>query len=79
MALANSPEQIFAALQALPEPERLRLVERVVHEIAVAHERDPRPGSGVASVIGLWLSDVESADQMIEETFTGRERRVLRS
>ena len=35
----SSPEAIYAAILALPVPERLKLVERVVHDVAEAESK----------------------------------------
>jgi hypothetical protein len=49
-------EQIFQAIQLLPIPERLRLVERVIHELAEAaalEASSPPPATAASGLVGL--------------------------
>ncbi len=73
--------EIYRALQALPEPERLRLVERVIHELADVAKRRSSATNGSergSSLIGLW-ADEPAVDQMLEGVLREREDRDLRA
>ena len=74
-------EQLFEAIRSLPEPDRLRLVERVIHELAdeVSQRREAVAPPSAASVIGMWESDAAAVDEMVEGMMAEREKRVLRS
>jgi hypothetical protein len=77
MASAND---IYRELLALPEQERLQLVERVIHDLVdAARHRTATPVMPTAhSVIGLWADEPEIADQIIEGALRGRETQRLR-
>jgi hypothetical protein len=72
MATAND---IYRELLALPEQERLQLVERVIHDlVAAARDRtSTRAMPAANSVIGLWADEPEVADQIIEGVLQQRE------
>jgi hypothetical protein len=71
MASAND---IYRELLALPEQERLQLVERVIHDLvdAARHRTATRAMPTATSVIGLWADEPEIADQMIEDILQRR-------
>ena len=73
-------EQIFEAIQRLPVPERLRLVERVVHELADASATPAQhsPAQGQPSPIGLFADDPAAVDDMMETVLESRRRSKLR-
>jgi hypothetical protein len=77
MASAND---IYRDLLALPEPERLQLVERLIHDLvdAARHRAASGPAPGATSVIGLWADEPEVVDQMIDGVLQERETRPLR-
>jgi hypothetical protein len=59
-------------VRSFPVPDRLRLVERIVHEIAEASAGAPEPLRSKVSPVG-WLADEpELADQL--EKLTGEIR-----
>ena len=73
-------DELLEAVHALPESERLRLIERVVHELAVARERgQPAPANVGTTLVGLWRADADMVDEMVENTMAGREERALRA
>lgn len=78
MATAND---IYRELLALPEQERLQLVERVIHDLVAAarHRTTTRATPGADAVIGLWADEPEVADQIIEGVLQQRETRPLRA
>jgi hypothetical protein len=78
MASAND---IYRELLALPEQERLQLVERVIHDLVdAARHRTGTPATPAANaVIGLWAEEADVADQIVEGTLQQRETRPLRA
>jgi hypothetical protein len=59
----RSLEALVEEVRSLPVPERLRLVERIVHELAEVPAVEPAPRTKV-SPLG-WLADEpELADQL---------------
>jgi hypothetical protein len=73
-------EQIFEAIQRLPVPDRLRLVERVVHELADASATQPQLASteGQPSLLGLFADEPEAVDEMMRTVMENRRRSRLR-
>jgi hypothetical protein len=69
--------QIYEAIRSLPVPERLRLVERVVHDVAEA----PAPGEGAPkpSLLGLFEDEPEVIDEICSEALRDRGVRRLRT
>jgi hypothetical protein len=73
----TSVDEIYAAIRGLPVPERLKLVERVVHDITEGQptgpsKRDPR------SVIGSFADISDVIEQVSEAAMAARERDPLR-
>lgn len=66
-------QQLLNAIRRLPRGERLRLVERVVHELAEEHE-----ASSPNAVIGLFGDQPEFIEAVSEEAMQARERDPLR-
>lgn len=73
-------EQIFAAIQRLPVPDRLRIVERVVHELADASASPiQHPGAeSYPSPVGLFADDPDAVDDMMETVRENRRSSRLR-
>ena len=76
MATKN-PDEIYAAIRGLPVPERLKLVERVVHDITATQsagvsKRDPK------TVIGSLADVADVLEQVNEAAMVARERDPLR-
>lgn len=72
-------EQIFQAIHSLPVRERLRLVERVVRDVADAPpggEQDPDAGG---AMLGLFADDPDGVDDMMETVMEMRHRSRLRA
>jgi len=72
-------EQIFQAIRGLPVRERLRLVERVVRDVADAppeEEQDPDAGG---AMLGLFADDPDGVDDMMETVMEMRHRSRLRA
>lgn len=69
---SSNTESVFQAIQALPVKERLRLLERVIHQIA---EHPPQPAP---NVIGLLHAQADVLDQVVEDALLARERDSLR-
>lgn len=76
-----SANEIYRELQALPEQERLQLVERIIRDLVDAARRRTASSSAQAdrSPIGLWADEPEEiVDQLIERSSQERETRQLR-
>jgi hypothetical protein len=58
-AMAMTADEILEHVRALPPRERLKLVERVVHEVA---EQTPAPPSVAASGSDAIWADVDDAE-----------------
>jgi hypothetical protein len=73
-------EQIFQAIQRLPIPDRLRLVEQVVHELAdVSSARAGTQPEPPASLIGLFADDPDAVDEMMKTVTENRRASRLRA
>ena len=89
----STAEQIYQAILVLPVQERLKLVERVVHDLAEG-AREPEPPGGEAAgpgeaspgsvaraaglLIGAWAQDAELVDAVTEEILQRREQHSRR-
>ena len=71
---------LFQAIRELPERERLRLVERVIHELAEpsgsSSSAEEKPG---AAIFGLWAGEEALVDDMVAGIMQERETRRLRT
>jgi hypothetical protein len=70
-------DEIYTAIRGLPITERLKLVERVVHDITEAHatgpvKRDPR------AIIGAFADIPDVVDEICEAAMAARGRDPLR-
>ena len=73
-------EQIFQAIQSLPVQERLRLVERVVHDLADASTAPtPSPAAQAPSLVGLFADEPELVDEVCRMAVEARRRDPLRT
>lgn len=74
-------EQVFQAIQSLPGPERRRLVDRIVHELAdvPASEGGPPRSEGAGSLLGLFADEPELVDEVCAMAFEARNTDRLRS
>lgn len=65
-------EQLFQAIHGLPVRERLRLVERVVRDVADAQQgEEQEPGAGM---LGLFADEPEAVDAMMRTVLEMRRR-----
>lgn len=74
-------EQIFQAIRTLPVQDRLRLVERVVHDLAdtsTAELTATTPPSA-SSLLGLFADEPELVDDVCRMAMEARRRDSLRS
>jgi len=69
---SSNTESVFQAIQALPIKERLRLLERVLHQIAEQAQ------SLLDGLIGLLQAQEDVLDQVVEDAMLARERDPLR-
>lgn len=69
-------DHVYEAIKALSESERLRLVERVIHDLAEARRA---VSAEPASVIGMWEGEPDLADEVVEGILHGREQARLRA
>jgi hypothetical protein len=74
---SSNLDEILNAIRGLPVPERLKLVERVVHEITESQaasnpRRDPH------AVIGSFADIEDVMEQVCEAAMVARERDPLR-
>lgn len=72
----SNADRIFEAILALPPKERLRLVERVVHQLAESSAAAEAPGA--VSIVGLFGDEPELIDEVVEDAMRARERDPLR-
>lgn len=70
---AERAEQVLHALRSLPRVERLRIVERVVHDIA---EEDAFVAA--SPFVGMFADDPELMDAVCEGAMQAREGDPLR-
>ncbi len=68
----NDRAAILEAIRALPRPDRLRLLEQLVHEIAEDTVVDGR------AVIGLFADEADLVEQVCRAAMAARERDPLR-
>lgn len=66
-------QQLLNEIRQLPRGERLRLVERVVHELAEEHEP-----SAPSAIIGLFADQPDLIETVSEEAMQAREQDRLR-
>lgn len=73
-------EQIFQAIRMLPVGERLRLVERVVHDLADASASEAGQRTAEApSLLGLFADEPELVDEVCQMAMEARRRDPLRA
>jgi hypothetical protein len=73
-----SLEAIYAAILALPVPERLKLVERVVHDVAESESTTPK-GADPAGLLGMMADEPELMDDVMAHARRLRARLALRA
>jgi hypothetical protein len=67
--------QLYEAIRALPVPERLKLVERVVHDVV----ETPAPSGPQRSLLGLFADEPEVIDEICSQALRDRGVRRLRT
>ena len=76
VATGTNIDDLLTAIRSLPLPERLRLVERVVHE--AAEQSEGANGSGRSAILGLFADEPGLMDEVCESAMQSRERDPLR-
>jgi hypothetical protein len=71
-----SIDQIYEAIRALPLSEQLRLVERVVHEVAAGQGAST---DDAADLLGLFADDAELIERIGAEAIAERQSRPWRT
>lgn len=72
----SSIDQIYDAVRTLTVAERLRLVERVVHDVLEASKSQESPAG--ESLIGLFADEPELIDEVCRMAMEDRANRSLR-
>ena len=72
----TSVDQIYNAVRSLPVTDRLRLVERVVHDVLEASQEQTAPGG---TLIGLFADEPELIDEVCRMALEDRASRRLRA
>ncbi len=73
-------EEIYSAVRSLPLPDRLRLVERVVHDAVEASGKESAPArEGEHSMIGLFADEPDLIDEVCRMAMEDRATRPLRA
>jgi hypothetical protein len=67
-------DQLLQSLRRLPVPERLRLVEQVIHELADAPFAVEPAESAAPSPLGLFADDPAEVDEMMKIVRENRRR-----
>ncbi len=76
----TSIEQIYDAVRCLPLTDRLRLVERVVHDAVESSEEKTSPGGEeTGSLIGLFAKEPGLIDEVCRMAMEDRVSRTLRA
>jgi hypothetical protein len=73
-----SLEAIYAAILALPVPERLKLVERVVHDVAEG-ESKAAGGASAMGLVGMMADEPELMDEVLAHARRLRARLSVRA
>jgi hypothetical protein len=76
MSSGKQADDLFGAIRNLPVPEQLRLVERVVHDIAESEKVGP--SEDAMSLIGSFSDVSDLVEQVCEAAMVSRERDPLR-
>jgi hypothetical protein len=74
---SSNLDEIFNAIKGLPVPERLKLVERIVHDITESDSRRS-PKLNPHSIIGSFADVEDLLNQVSEAAMAARERDPLR-
>ncbi len=74
--MSSEPTAILEAIRALPRAERLRLVEKVIHELA---EDGAEPAGDPRAIIGMMADEPEVMDQVCEAAMQARGKSHMRT
>ena len=69
-------DEIYEAIRALPVADRLRLVERVVSDVAAAADA---AGSVDTELLGLFADDPDLIDRVCDDAYRARQQRPWRT
>lgn len=75
--IPSQADQLFSEIKTLAPRERLRLVERVIHDLTSAGDVEAvfnNPGA----IVGLFADEPELMDEVSEAAMVARERDPLR-
>jgi hypothetical protein len=72
--MSRRADELARKVRELPRQEQLRLIERVVHELADQNEEHQTP----SSLIGCFADQADLMDQIAEGAMETRERDPLR-
>lgn len=75
---STNVDDIYTAILGLAVPERLKLVERVVHDITEAQATTPKKRDPIC-VIGSFADIADVIDEISEAAMAARERDPLRA
>ena len=75
--IPRQADQLFTEIKTLPPRERLRLVERVIHDLTDGGDVEAAPGDPGA-ILGLFADEPELMDEVSEAAMVARERDPLR-
>jgi len=73
--MSSEPTVILNAIRSLPRAEQLRLVARVIHELA---DDGPRPQGDPHALIGMMADEPELMDQVCELAMQARSKSRMR-
>jgi hypothetical protein len=74
--MPTEPAEILEAIRALPRAERLRLVERVIHELA---ESSAEPAADPRAIVGMMADEPEVMDRAYELAMQARKTARMRT
>ncbi len=73
-------EEIYGAVRSLPLPDRLRLVERVVHDaVEASGTESAQVRTGKDSMIGLFADEPDLIDEVCRMAMEDQATRPLRA
>jgi hypothetical protein len=75
--IPKQADQLFTEIKTLAPRERLRLVERVIHDLTAGGEAETALGDP-GTIIGLFADEPELMDEVSEAAMVARERDPLR-
>jgi hypothetical protein len=76
--IPRQADHIFSEIKTLPPRERLRLIERVIHDLTNEGEAAAALGDP-GTIIGMFADEAELMDEVGEAAMVARERDPLRA